>query len=367
LTGKFDGGPPPPPRRPETLSDLPKPQPQATPDEPAANAPDRPAPDRPAPDRPAPDRPAPDRSAPEQPAPDQPGLNEPTQTLPTVPPLKVAARAVIVYQEAVRRPWRLWVFTAVLVALTAGVVLGQSVAFEPTYRSNANANAAVVPAPVVPSPPAPTASWPDAAHRVTAPLGGVKTRTLVLAGDASVLRVRSADLGRSLYDIATTDRSAVPRVTTTGRTATLELIRTGDDGTVGADIQLNSRVAWTLELAGGLNEQSVDMQAGGLAALHLTGGSAHTAILLPDPRGTVPVSVKGPVADLTVSSRAGVPLRLKLTDGAGSAVVDGKPRPSSGPGTTITSAGWKKAANRYDVTTTGVVKAARIATTPPAR
>jgi hypothetical protein len=337
LTGKFDDGSPARPRRPETLSDLPKPQSQPVPvPQPVPQA--------------------------------QPVLNEPTQALPTVKPLKAAARAVIVYQETVRRPWRLWAFTAILVALTVGVILGQTVAFEPTYRSSANANAAVVPTPVPSPSPAPTPSWPDAAHRVTAPLGTTRSRTLILTGTSSILHVRSADLGKSLYDIATIDRSAVPRVTTTKQAATLDLIATGDDGTVGADIQLNSQVAWTLKLAGGLNEQSIDMQAGGLAALHLTGGSAHTAILLAPAKGTVPLTVKGPLGDLTVSSRTPVPLRLNLTDGAGSAVLNGKAHPSPRPGTTLTATGWSKAKNRYDLTTTGAVNAALIITTgPPAR
>jgi hypothetical protein len=322
LTGQFDEGVPPRPQRPETLGDLPRPQPV---------------------------------------------LNEPTQTLPTVEPLKASARAVIVYQDVVRRPWRLWAFTAVLVALTVGVVLGQTVAFEPTYRSSNSANAAVVPPPVASPSPAPTASWPDAAHRVTAPLGRTKARTLVLKGTSAVLHVHSADLGGSLYDIATTDRSAVPRMTSDKQAATLELIPTGDDGTVGADIQLNSRVAWTLRLSGGLNEQSVDMQAGGLAGLQLSGGSAHTSILLAAPKGTVPLAVKGPLGDLTVSSRTGVPLRLTATDGAGSAVIDGRSHPALKPGATVTPAGWSKARNRYDLTTTGTVTAALITTSPPAR
>jgi hypothetical protein len=319
LTGQFDEGAR---RRPESLEDLPKPQPV---------------------------------------------LNEPTQALPTVQPLKVAARAVIVYQETVRRPWRLWAFTAVLVALTVGVVLGQTVAFEPTYRSGGSANAAVVPTLPPISSPAPSPSWPDAAHRLTAPLGRTKARTLILTGTSSLLHVHSTDLGKSLYEIATVDRSAVPRLTSTRQAATLELIPTGDSGTVGADIQLNSRVAWTLKLAGGLNEQSVDMQSGGLAALQLTGGSAHAALLLPAPKGTVPLSVKGPLGNLTVSSRTGVPLRLKLTGGAGATVIDGKPRASLKPGATVTPTGWSKARNRYDLTTAGQVTSAVITTTPPPR
>jgi hypothetical protein len=66
-----------------------------------------------------------------------PVIDEPTQklkvVLPSIPQ-PVAARAVIVYEQAPRRPWRLWGFTAVLVALTIGVVLGQAEAFQPVSR-----------------------------------------------------------------------------------------------------------------------------------------------------------------------------------------------------------------------------------------
>lgn len=332
------------PRRPESLSDFPARPPAA----PVSAAPGPAAAD------PAPEPP--------------PVLNEPTQTLPTVKPLKAAARAVIIYQETARRPWRLWAFTAVLVALTVGVILGQTVAFEPTYRSSSNAQAAVVPSPVSPAPAgsSPSAFWPDAAHRVTAPLGAAKARVLEVVGTSAVLHVRSTDLGKSLYDIATVDRSAVPRITTTKQGATLVLIPTGDGGTVGAEIQLNSKVAWTVKLSGGLTEQSIDMQAGGLAGLQLTSGSAHTALLLPAPKGTVPLAVKGPFGDLTVSTRTSVPLRLKLTDGASSAVVNGTAHREVKPGTTLTPPGWGKARDRYDLTTSGKITALLATTSPPA-
>src|SRR5262245_5371451 len=78
-----------------------------------------------------------------------PVIDEPTQKMHIIvaPPPKVAARAVLVYDQAPRKPWRLWAFTAVLVALTIGVVLGQAQAFQPVYRGS-TAQAAVVPDPV---------------------------------------------------------------------------------------------------------------------------------------------------------------------------------------------------------------------------
>ena len=298
----------------------------------------------------------------------------------------VVARAVIVYQDRPRRPWRLWVFTVAIVALTVGVVLGQTAAFEPVYRP-AGAQTATLPSaelPPVPLPSGPVPSgaappgvgpsgvgpssgtlgqtWPDAAHRVTAPLGALRTRRLEVVGAATVLRVRSADLGEALFDIATTDRSAVPSVTSDEQGSRLALIRTGEAGTVGAEIQLHTKVAWTLKLTGGSAEQLIDMRAGRVARIEITGGSAQLVLQLPEPRGTVPISVAGPVGELVVRAGTGTPVRLRLRGGAKSAVVDGKAPRKVKAGTTLTPAGWSGAENRYDVVTADAVTTVSSAT-----
>jgi hypothetical protein len=285
-------------------------------------------------------------------------VHEPTQSIPTIPrqpPPVVVARAVIVYQEKPRKPWRLWAFTAVLVALTIGVVLGQTVAFEPTYRSTANAQTSPRPADIVQSiTPGGATPWPDDAHRLTAPLGAVKARTLEVVGTSAVLHVRSAELGDKLYDIATIDRSAVPRLEDTKASARVELIKTGDVGTVGAEIQLNAKVKWTLKLSGGASEQSVDMQAGGAASIALAGGTAHAVLQLPPPAGTVRLSVTGTIGELAVRRKAATPVRIKLTKGAKTATVDGKAQGEVKPGT-LSSPDYQAAKNRYEVDVAGPV------------
>ncbi|MEU7908901.1 hypothetical protein [Actinoplanes sp. NPDC049118] len=266
---------------------------------------------------------------------------------------------MIVYQERPRRPWRLWVFTVALVALTVGVVLGQTAAFEPVYRPAAGAET-VTAASAPPS--APGEPWPDAAHRVTAPLGSVRTRLLEVVGASAVLRVRSADLGETLFDIATTDRGAVPVLTDGERGSRLELVRTGDAGTAGAEIRLNAKVAWILRLTGGSTERNIDMRAGGLRSIEVNGGTAHVVLQLGAPKGTVPLSVIGPVGELVVRTEAGTPVRLRLGDGAGTAVVDGNTHLEVKAGAALASAGWSGARNRYDVATSGAVAAVFTAT-----
>jgi hypothetical protein len=287
-------------------------------------------------------------------------VTEPTQVLPLVtaspprmPPPMVVARAVIVYQERPRRPWRLWVFTVAIVALTIGVVLGQTAAFDPVYRPAAGAQVEPLP-PAVPLPSGPLPStleqpWPDAAHRITTPLGSVRARRLEVAGASAVLRVRGADLGDNLFDIATTDRSAVPSLTESKQGSRLELTRTAEPGTVGAELQLNTKVSWTLKLAGGSAEQTIDMRAGVVAGIEVVGGTAQLVLQLPEPKGTVLVSVSGPVGELIVRTAAGTAVRLRLRGGAKTATVEGKKPRKLKAGSALTSDGWSAAENRYDV------------------
>ncbi len=301
--------------------------------------------------------------------------NEPTEKLPIItpaapagaplsgrrpPPPRAAARAVIVYEPAQRRPWRLWVFTACLVALTIGVILGQTEAYQqPVGRSGGLAYGAV---PDALQSAAPSAQVTPVAgqQRVSAPLGKIRTRVLEVAGNATVLHIRTADLGEVLYDIKTIDASAAPRVTETPPGPRLEFVPTGVTGTVGAEIQLNVKVAWTLRLTGGATEQDIDMRAGGLAGLELAGGASRAVLQLPKPKGTVGLKVTGKVSSLAVRAGAAVPVRFKLSGGADTARVDGRTRKKVKAGTALTSGNWGTAKNRYDVTTSAKLKDVRL-------
>jgi hypothetical protein len=271
-----------------------------------------------------------------------PVIDEPTQKLHiiVVPPPKVEARAVLVYEQVVRKPWRLWAFTAVLVALTIGVVLGQAVAFQPSYRRS-TAQAATVPPPSPSTVPAPVLP-------VTAPLGTAKALVFEISGDVTVVQVASADLGGQLYSVIPLDPSVAPRVTDGPDGPRLDLTRTGIAGTAGAEIRLNARVAWTVRLISAAADQDVDMRAGGLKSVVLAGGAARATLRLPKPKGTAKLTVTAAISELRLVTTA--PARLRLAAGADVAVLDGKTHRKVKPGTTLTAAAWKTAKNRYDVT-----------------
>lgn len=293
----------------------------------------------------------------EETPPRPPVIDEPTDkffVLPSPPPPRFAARAVIVYEQTQRRPWRLWAFTAVLVALTIGVVLGQAEAFQPVSRGQ-TAQAAVVP-----SVATPFAVSPTPVATVTAPLGKVRARLIEVTGVANVLRVTSANLGNDLYRVTPLDNSATPRTADTKTGTHLDLVRTGAPGTVGAEIRLNAKVAWTVRLTGTSSDREIDMRAGGLAALDVTGTTARVALQLPQPQATVRIKLSAPVSELIVRSVKTAPVRLRLGSGADLAVVGGKSHRKVKRNTTLTEPAWKTAKTRYDVATTAPVGTASV-------
>jgi len=286
-------------------------------------------------------------------------------------PAKVQARAVIVYE---RRSWGLLLLTAVLVALTTGVILGQTVADVPRTASAAAqtqpADAGFsAPPTVVPSPSdqaaqagsgAPGQALPVIGERISAPLGKVRALQLQVDGGATLVTVRSVDLGDRLFDIAALDGSAVPRVVPAAAGQRLEFVRTGAPGRVGAVIQLNAKVTWKLRLAGGAVEQDIDMRAGGLAGIEFTGGVSRAVLELPAPKATVPLRVSGAVSALEVRAARSAPVRVKLAKGADSAVIDAKARTKVKPGTTLTPPGWRTATGRYDITASAKIGTIKI-------
>jgi hypothetical protein len=295
----------------------------------------------------------------EQPAAEQLAADEP-------------AEPTVVYEKKSRG---LLIFTAIMVALTAGVLLGQTSVAEQglgsvTSRLDPAGDGYVTPPAAGPSAAGPSAAGPSAAGpsaagpapgtRVTAPLAGATSHRFEVGGGADLISLRSADLGDKLYDITTFDGSAVPQIVDGG--SRLELVRTGAPGRVGADIQLNSRVKWSLRLDGGTTEQNIDLGTGRLTRLELTGGATRVLLRLPRPKGTVPIIVTGPASEFDV--QAGVPVRVRLGAGADDATIIDKTRHAVKAGTVVASAGWTGTTNRYDIKAAAKLNLLRLSAIP---
>lgn len=261
----------------------------------------------------------------------------------------------------------LLIFTGFIVSLTVGVILGQTVAYDDSSVYAAARTEPVAAGYRTPesSGPLPGALAPTRGARATMALRGAHDRVFEVAGDAALLVVRSVDLGDRLLDVTTLDGSAVPKLANRDSGPRLELVQTGAPGRVGADIQLSSRVRWTLRLTGRTAEQDVDMSGGRVSGIALTGGATRVVLRLPAPRGTTPVTLTGGGGEVDV--QAGVPVRVRLGKGADGTVIDGKARRAVRAGTTVSSAGWTDTPNRYLITTRAPVGLLRVSAAPHAR
>jgi hypothetical protein len=69
---------------------------------------------------------------------------------------------------------------------------------------------------------------------------------------------------------------------------------------------------------------------------------------LPEPAGTVPVTLAGGASQVNISLPKGVPARLRLYGGASLAMLGGRAYSGVSGGKILTGPGWSAAANRYD-------------------
>lgn len=192
------------------------------------------------------------------------------------------------------------------------------------------------------SPPAAAA----AGHTATAALDGRTTAAFDVIDGARQVTVRAADLGDTLYRISTPEAGDVlPRAEEQDGRIRLRL----DGDAQSVDIALNSAVLWDLRVAGGADLSTIDLSAGRVGGVDLTGGASRISLTLPRPDGTLDVRMSGGVSLFDVRTAGGVPVRVRVGAGAGQVTVDGLLHAGVAAGKTFTPAAWGDAVDRVDV------------------
>ncbi|MEU8020481.1 hypothetical protein AB0B74_31425 [Micromonospora parva] len=194
---------------------------------------------------------------------------------------------------------------------------------------------------------------------LTAPLGGWRKGTFVLADGLTSFELRVAELGEDLYRISVPAGSGVAgRPTVRGETARLDLVESGTRGPRAVRVLLNERVAWRLHLVGGVSSQVLDLTRARLLGVDLAGGSSRTEILLPpittagadDPAGptsgSLTVRLTGGTSQLDVRVPGETPVRVRAGVGAGSVVVRDERWDGVAAGSVLGTPGWDRSAER---------------------
>ncbi|TNH31839.1 hypothetical protein FHG89_00155 [Micromonospora orduensis] len=186
-----------------------------------------------------------------------------------------------------------------------------------------------------------------AEQTMTAPLAGRQRATFVLVDGVSSFELRVADLGDDLYRIDTPAGSGVAaRSEVRGDTVRLGLADTGASGVKAVRVLLNERVAWRLQLTGGVSGQVLDLTRARLLGVELAGGSSRTEVLLPVIDGTVVVRLTGGTSQLDVRVPGAPAVRVRVGAGAGSVVVGDERWNGVGAGSLLGAPGWDRSTDR---------------------
>jgi hypothetical protein len=183
----------------------------------------------------------------------------------------------------------------------------------------------------------------------TAPLDGRTTASFELVAATTKVTVRTQDLGDDLYRITTAgDSGTAPSPVLSNDRVQLLLSPDGEGSSGNVEVLLSTKVTWGLRFVGGADEQIVDLAGGKVNRIAVAGGSRRVDLRLSQPAGTVPIRVTGAVDELSVTSPAGSPVRVKVNSGAKTVAAGDKTLRDVEPGSTLTPKDWKSP-NRYDV------------------
>ncbi|MEN3360122.1 MAG: hypothetical protein V7637_4104, partial [Mycobacteriales bacterium] len=200
------------------------------------------------------------------------------------------------------------------------------------------------------APSGPAAVGNPADHTISAARGSRTQSAFSLLSGASSVTVRIADTGNDLYRVATPlDSGLLPKAIDTAGRIDLQLVNAGPPGATAVDVQLSRQVRWSIRMAGGATQESLDLTRGTIDAVDIVTGATHIDVALPKPTGTIPVRLTGGASELAVHTPTGVPSRVTASTGAGNITLDGVAHSGVAAGTVLSAPGWASAKVRCDV------------------
>jgi hypothetical protein len=120
-----------------------------------------------------------------------------------------------------------------------------------------------------------------------------------------------------------------------------------------AEVSLNARIPWDVEVRGGASRLLADLRGLRLGSLSLEGGASRVEVVLPFPSGTVAVVVLGGASNVAVRRPTGVATRLRVSGGATHLKFDDRRIGAAGGELDLPDRDYDGVADRYDITITG--------------
>jgi DNA-binding MarR family transcriptional regulator len=186
-----------------------------------------------------------------------------------------------------------------------------------------------------------------------APLGGATLGRLEFASGAARLALRvdpdSADLYRARFE------GTVPTVRVTRGTVRIAYprFRPFDWRRQAAEVTLSGRIPWEIALLGGVSRLEADLRGTSLRSFDVTGGASDVDVRLPEPVGTVAVTITGGASKVRFRRPPRVPARFSVKGGASQVVFDRQRLGAVGGGFQLESPDLAAGRDRYEFEVTG--------------
>lgn len=197
----------------------------------------------------------------------------------------------------------------------------------------------------------------ESGYHFAAPLGSSRSGRLRFANGAHRVAIRADSYVRDLYRARFGDRK--PTVDVQGGVVTVRYPRIRACGWLGywsecpADVALNARIPWDIEVIGGSSRFAADLHGLRLGSLRVEGGVSRFEVMLPAPSGTVSVFICGGASNVAIRRPNGVAARLRVGGGATHLKLDDRHIGATGGELDLRDRDYDVAADRYDVIVTG--------------
>ena len=120
-----------------------------------------------------------------------------------------------------------------------------------------------------------------------------------------------------------------------------------------AEVELNARIPWDVEIRSGASRLVADLRAIRLVSLGLEGGAGRLDVMLPAPSGNVAMVILGGASNVTIRRPEGVAARLHVDGGVTNLRFDDRHIGATGGELDLRSRAYERATDRYDIAVTG--------------